>query len=61
MTAGVVISIDLKGVIEYWDESSAEFPSAADEKVAFRYKTETDLYDIAKVRIYSMHVSHSDG
>lgn len=45
--AGVVVSVDSRGVIEYWSQLSGEFPS---DKVVFKYKTETDLYDIAKTR-----------
>lgn len=46
--ADVVISGDARGVLEYWSTSSLEFPS--DSSISFRYKTDTDLYDIAKAR-----------
>jgi peptidylprolyl isomerase domain and WD repeat-containing protein 1 len=42
-----VISVDMKGVIEYWDVDTFDLPS---DKVGFKYKTETDLYDLAKAR-----------
>lgn len=37
------ISADTKGIIEYWDESGT-LPGT----VSFKYKTETDLFDIVK-------------
>eukprot|EP00850_Spirogloea_muscicola_P005865 SM000027S09646 [mRNA] locus=s27:578944:585194:+ [translate_table: standard] len=43
--ADVVISADAKGIIEYWSPETLQFPSS---KVAFKYKTDTDLYALAK-------------
>jgi peptidylprolyl isomerase domain and WD repeat-containing protein 1 len=40
-----VISADARGVLEYWDVDSFVLPN---EKLSFKYKTETDLYDLAK-------------
>lgn len=40
-----VISTDAKGMIEYWDASTHEFPADA---VQFKYKMDTDLYTLAK-------------
>ena len=52
--ADVVISVDIKGVIEYWDAGDYTFPgkTASDPKgkVLFQYKSETDLYDLAKAK-----------
>lgn len=42
-----VISIDAKGIIEYWDASSHSFPS---EAVSFDSKLDTDLYALAKAQ-----------
>lgn len=41
-----VVSIDMKGMIEYWDPDSHELP--ANGAISFRFKSETDLYDLAK-------------
>ena len=46
---GTVISVDMKGIIEYWDGDSLLPLSKPD--VLFEYKSETDLYDLAKVRV----------
>ena len=42
----VVVSVDLKGMIEYWDNDTFEVPN--DKKISFKYKSETDLYELAK-------------
>jgi peptidylprolyl isomerase domain and WD repeat-containing protein 1 len=45
----IVISIDTKGVIEYWlGSGSFDVPCATNDAVTFKYKTDTDLYDLAK-------------
>eukprot|EP01038_Epipyxis_sp_PR26KG_P013453 gene13453-18043_t len=44
-----VVSIDGKGVIEYWDVNSYAFPSS-EQRVSFSMKSDTDLYDLAKAR-----------
>ena len=41
-----VVSVDSRGVLEYWAIDSGEQP----KHVSFRHKTETDLYTIAKAR-----------
>jgi peptidylprolyl isomerase domain and WD repeat-containing protein 1 len=41
-----VISIDKRGMIEYWDTASFTLPGA--DRVAFTLKSDTDLYDLAK-------------
>ena len=46
---GVVVSADSKGVIEFWDSETLEMPSKK-RGVMFVRKTDTDLYDLAKVR-----------
>jgi hypothetical protein len=48
VATGAVISIDTKGVIEYWDGDS--LAPLIEPQVKFEYKSETDLYDLAKVR-----------
>jgi peptidylprolyl isomerase domain and WD repeat-containing protein 1 len=42
-----VISVDAKGVIEYWDAGSHAFPS---DTVSFDSKLDTDLYALAKAK-----------
>ena len=41
----VMVSSDNGGVIEYWNASDYGFPSNLD----FRFKSETDLFEFAKV------------
>ncbi|KAJ6798467.1 putative peptidyl-prolyl cis-trans isomerase CYP71 [Iris pallida] len=41
----VVISADAKGVLEYWSPTTLQFP---ENSVKFKFKTETNLFDIAK-------------
>ncbi|XP_009399087.1 peptidyl-prolyl cis-trans isomerase CYP71 isoform X2 [Musa acuminata AAA Group] len=43
----VVISADAKGVIEYWCPDNLQFP---ENGVSFKYKTDTNLFDIAKCK-----------
>lgn len=41
-----VLSLDKKGMIEYWKpDGDFSFP----ENLSFKFKTETDLYEFAKV------------
>jgi len=50
-----VISIDKAGMIEYWDNHEYELPT----NVAFKYKSDTSLYDLAKskTKATSLNVS----
>jgi peptidylprolyl isomerase domain and WD repeat-containing protein 1 len=45
-----VVSTDSKGVIEYWDSERYNSIGKEDGVVSFKYKMETDLYDLAKAR-----------
>jgi peptidylprolyl isomerase domain and WD repeat-containing protein 1 len=45
--AQTVLSVDSKGMIEYWDALTFAMPK---ERVQFAFKSETDLYDLAKAR-----------
>uniref|UniRef100_A0AAV1U2Q8 peptidylprolyl isomerase n=1 Tax=Peronospora matthiolae TaxID=2874970 RepID=A0AAV1U2Q8_9STRA len=47
--ANCVISADQKGVIEYWDAETYKLPQVA----TFRYKSDTDLYELAKCKTYA--------
>lgn len=40
-----VVSIDSKGLVEYWSANDYEFPAST---VKYAYKTDTDLYEFAK-------------
>lgn len=53
---GIVVSGDQRGMIEYWDSATLDFPA---EKVAFQMKTETDLYDLAKARTVPCSIAFS--
>ncbi|PKA66866.1 Peptidyl-prolyl cis-trans isomerase CYP20-2, chloroplastic [Apostasia shenzhenica] len=54
-----VISTDAKGVLEYWNPATLQFP---EDGVSFKLKTDTNLFDIAKSKttVSSIEVS-SDG
>ena len=41
-----MISADSRGLVEYWDPTTFEHPAT----VSFLFKTDTDLYEFAKVR-----------
>lgn len=53
----VVVSVDVKGIIEYWNVDDFQMPGA--DKISFKLKSETDLYDLAKSKAvpYSLAVS----
>lgn len=51
-----MISIDTKGVIEYWDVDAFTLP---EDRVSFTYKTDTDLYDLAKSRTSPCSIASS--
>ena len=40
-----VVSIDEAGIIEYWSPTTYNMP----DNILFQYKTDTDLYEFAKV------------
>lgn len=48
LTANCIISIDTKGIIEYWDINTFEMPRT--DIISFRLKSETSLYDLAKAK-----------
>ncbi|KAK8947181.1 hypothetical protein KSP39_PZI007233 [Platanthera zijinensis] len=58
-TYDIVISADVKGVLEYWSPTTLKFP---EEGLSFRLKTDTNLFDIAKSKttVSAIEVS-SDG
>ena len=44
----VVVSIDQRGMIEYWDAETYAFPGS--DKISYSMKSDTDLYDLAKAK-----------
>lgn len=46
--SNTVVSLDSRGVIEYWDTQTLELPSSS--VIKFSMKTDTDLYDLSKHR-----------
>ncbi|POM74487.1 Peptidylprolyl isomerase domain and WD repeat-containing protein 1, partial [Phytophthora palmivora] len=50
--ANCVISADQKGLIEYWDADTYKFPTKDKGVVKFKFKGETDLYELAKSKTY---------
>jgi peptidylprolyl isomerase domain and WD repeat-containing protein 1 len=40
-----VVSVDAKGIVEYWSTNDFAFPAST---VKFAFKTDTDLYEFAK-------------
>eukprot|EP01036_Dinobryon_divergens_P031873 gene31873-41358_t len=46
----VMVSIDTRGMIEYWDYDNYTTTITGATAVAFKLKTETDLYDLAKAK-----------
>eukprot|EP00826_Nyctotherus_ovalis_P053622 TRINITY_DN6993_c0_g2_i1.p2 TRINITY_DN6993_c0_g2~~TRINITY_DN6993_c0_g2_i1.p2 ORF type:complete len:276 (-),score=70.74 TRINITY_DN6993_c0_g2_i1:1661-2488(-) len=54
----VAVSVDSKGIVEYWDTETFEFPK---KKLNFEYKLETDFLELAKNKtsILSATISHS--
>lgn len=54
-----VISTDSTGMIEYWDPETFEQPFDSDKRYHFKFKIETDLYEInsKKTSILSLEIS----
>jgi peptidylprolyl isomerase domain and WD repeat-containing protein 1 len=52
----VVVSADDKGVIEYWSPVDYQVPTAA---VDFRFKSDTDLYSLAKAKTKALSLEMS--
>ncbi|RLN81129.1 hypothetical protein BBJ28_00016101 [Nothophytophthora sp. Chile5] len=48
-----VISGDQRGHIEYWNTETHKFPTAASGVVSFKFKGETDLYELAKCKTFA--------
>ena len=46
---GVMLSVDQKGFIEYWNLETCDFPSK-NQFITAKYKIETDLFDLVKTK-----------
>ncbi|KAF1779253.1 Cyclophilin-like domain [Phytophthora cactorum] len=57
--ANCVISADQKGIIEYWDADTYKFPSKDKGVVKFKFKGETDLFELAKCKMYATAIDVS--
>lgn len=57
MHYGCVISIDFRGVIEYWSVDTFEVSTKSNSSVLFDYKSDTDLYDLAKSKTFPTSVA----
>ncbi|ELR20633.1 CYP, putative, partial [Acanthamoeba castellanii str. Neff] len=51
-----VVSVDGKGMVEYWSANDFAFPSST---VKFAYKTDTDLYEFAKCKTLPVSLEFS--
>ncbi|KAK1946870.1 Peptidyl-prolyl cis-trans isomerase CYP71 [Phytophthora citrophthora] len=57
--ANCVISADAKGIIEFWDADTYKFPTKDKGVVTFKFKGETDLYELAKSKTYATAIDVS--
>ncbi|RLN61669.1 hypothetical protein BBP00_00005253 [Phytophthora kernoviae] len=57
--ADCVISTDQRGHVEYWNTETYKFPTATSGVVKFKFKGETDLYELAKCKTHAMAVDVS--
>jgi peptidylprolyl isomerase domain and WD repeat-containing protein 1 len=54
-----VVSVDAAGLIEYWDASLGEGHHFPEAQTKFTFKTQTDLYDLAKTSTTAMSLTLS--
>ncbi|ETL92682.1 hypothetical protein L917_09060, partial [Phytophthora nicotianae] len=57
--ANCVISADQKGIIEYWDADTYKLPTKAKGVVKFKFKGETDLFELAKCKTFATAIDVS--
>ena len=58
--AGVLVSVDRKGLIEYWSSDNYQLISNQNSKfVSFRLKSSTDLFELAKTKTSACHLEMS--
>ncbi|OQR90485.1 peptidylprolyl isomerase domain and WD repeat-containing protein 1 [Thraustotheca clavata] len=51
-----VISGDRKGMLEYWSPDTYAVPAKAKNGISFKFKSETDLYELAKNKTYACSI-----
>jgi peptidylprolyl isomerase domain and WD repeat-containing protein 1 len=51
-----MVTIDKKGIIEYWDINTGKFPTSG---LSFQYKSETNLYEFAMKKTFALALSFS--
>jgi len=54
---GCGISVDYRGIIEYWGVDSFDIPTKTNSSVTFEYKSDTDLYDLAKNKAFPTSIA----
>ncbi|UPR01954.1 cyclophilin-type peptidyl-prolyl cis-trans isomerase [Chloropicon primus] len=61
--AGTMVSVDRKGVVEYWrmvtEAGGTSFESFPPDATGFKYKTDTHLFDLAKAKCTALSLSVS--
>ncbi|KAG7377557.1 Peptidylprolyl isomerase domain and WD repeat containing protein 1 [Phytophthora pseudosyringae] len=57
--ANCVISADQKGIIEYWDADTYKFPAKERGVATFKFKGETDLFELAKCKTHATAIDVS--
>ena len=50
------MNVPIAGMIEYWSAQDYSFPEA---EVSFKFKTETDLYVLAKSKVQALSLAIS--
>jgi len=54
-----VVSADKKGIIEYWDADTYKFPAREKGVAKFKFKGETDLFELAKCKTHATTIAVS--
>ncbi|KAL9645210.1 hypothetical protein ABK040_002411 [Willaertia magna] len=57
-TYNLMISCDIKGMIEYWDPFTGKFPTN-DKNLKFKFKSETSLFELAKKKTFAKSIDIS--
>ena len=52
----VAVSVDTRGMVEYWDPETLDFP---EQKVHFQFKADTSLYEFAKKKTTPISLAFS--
>ncbi|TDH74338.1 hypothetical protein CCR75_004623 [Bremia lactucae] len=57
--ANCVISADHNGLLEYWDADTYVFPRKEPRAIQFKFKSETDLFELAKCKTFATAIDVS--